>query len=274
MPIVAVAAGVYGATSLVAGGLTVLETVSAIGAIVSAVGVVTGNKDLAMIGGIAGVAGGIGAFAQSQGWLASGNAGSAMGDTASNIEAMTQTQAPGLESTMNPTDMRLEAGTQTTPSGLMDAGAADTAATGATQAAITEANPLAAQSPASQAMGAGPNADVNPTDLRLAAGTQTSPMGGPSFGGGAGVLDTIKGFLADKENRSLLGNFIGGMFDREKAAKTDYYSALTEQLRRQAANASAVPRLGLHLTPAPGGTFPTTTQTYRPPAVAGGLYSH
>lgn len=273
MPIVAVAAGVYGATSLVAGGLTVLETVSAIGAIVSAVGVVTGNKDLAMIGGIAGVAGGIGAFAQSQGWLASGNAGSAMGDTASNIEAMTQTQAPGLESTMNPTDMRLEAGTQTTPGGLMDA-AAPEAGTSAVTQAITEANPLANNpSPASQAMG--PNPDVNPTDLRPAAGTQTSPLsGGPLGGSGGGILDTIKGFLADKETRSMLGNFIGGMFDQEKAAKTDYYSALTEQLRRQAANANAIPRLGLHLTPAAGGTFPTTTQTYHPPAVAGGLYSH
>ncbi|MBT9174204.1 MAG: hypothetical protein DDT21_02615 [Syntrophomonadaceae bacterium] len=58
--------------------------ISAVGTIASAVGVVTGNKRLARIGGIAALAGGVGAFAKSQGWIGSaqnlsaGSAGSAI----------------------------------------------------------------------------------------------------------------------------------------------------------------------------------------------------
>jgi len=61
-----------------------------------------------------------------------------------------------------------------------------------------------------------------------------------------GIMDTLKKFgdftKNNKDLTSIGANFIGGMFDDEKKAKTDYYEAGAEQIRSRIANGSAVPR--------------------------------
>ena len=69
MPVAAVAGAVFAGAELVAGGLTIFQTIAAVGAITAGVGAVTGDQDLMKSGGIAGLAGGVGMFAQNQGLL-------------------------------------------------------------------------------------------------------------------------------------------------------------------------------------------------------------
>lgn len=266
MPVVAIASIAAGATSLAAGGLTLFQTIAAIGGIVGGIGGLTKSKELMILGGIAGAVGGIGAFAQSQGWIAGSNA-AAGADAVSNTEALMQTPAPGLEN-VNPTDARLATGTQTTPmESALDA-ATGTATTGldtSIQQAMTQ------QSPAAQAMGAGPSnglmnsvgpaVEANPTDLRLAAGTQATPMGNSGS-----VFDTIKSFgrwMEENKTLSQIGaSFVGGMFD----PKGKYYEDMAELEKRRSRNASDVPRLNPRLKQN-GAMFPTGRPTYTLPRV-------
>jgi hypothetical protein len=73
MPIIAVAvavvADVAAGSALVAGTLTTLEAIAAVGATLGAIGAVTGNKDLALAGGVIGGIGAIGSLASSAGLL-------------------------------------------------------------------------------------------------------------------------------------------------------------------------------------------------------------
>jgi hypothetical protein len=72
MPLVAVIPAVFAGVQIAAGALTVIETVAAIGTIAGAIGSLTGNKELAQLGGVAALAGGVGMFAQNQGWIGGG----------------------------------------------------------------------------------------------------------------------------------------------------------------------------------------------------------
>ena len=94
MPVAAVAGAVFAGAELVAGGLTVFQTIAAVGAITAGVGAVTGDQDLMKIGGIAGLAGGVGMFAQNQGWL---NSTQAVAESGSNTASFLGEAAPGVE---------------------------------------------------------------------------------------------------------------------------------------------------------------------------------
>jgi len=69
MPVLVVGVAIWEGAELVAGGLTVLQTIAAVGAVTAGVGVVTGNKTLTQIGAVMGIAGGVGALADSAGML-------------------------------------------------------------------------------------------------------------------------------------------------------------------------------------------------------------
>lgn len=335
MPVVAVAGIVAGGAALATGTLTVLQTIAAIGSIVGGIGSLTGNKTLAKIGAVAGLAGGIGAFAESQGWLATASASetaSAAAD-ASAIEGMKNTasgaeynvavdpatsdfggaagsnsvelgqsqigqggiadaaqqategldSANSISNTISQPSSEL-AKTLTAPNpqagGLIDAGSPvspDTSLLGAS----ADSTSLAAQPGAELGMPAG----TNPTDMRLQAGTQGTPMasaadqlGGTLKAGGSKMLDLFKDFFRgadgklDKNMLSLAGNFVGGMFDSEKEAREELYRTRAETERQQMANASAVPDMNFRSKAKPGGTFRPTSPTYQPVRIAtGGL---
>lgn len=276
MPIIAVAGAVAGASALAAGGLTVWGTISAIGAVVGGIGALTGNEDMMKIGGIAGIAGGVGAYASGQGWLASGGANSALNDTGGNIGAMLDAPAPGVsEVGAN--------GTATWDAMGFDSAEAMTAATGGLDSGIT-------QNIATNGL----FDSANPTDQRLAAGTQTSPLGNdptsitnpaiavngntnaPAPPGQGGILGTLKSFSKFlDENKTLAkmgGDFIGGMFDDEKKARTELYQARADAERQQLLNGSAIPKLGLKLKPQET-IFRPGTPTYNAPRPGGLFYA-
>jgi len=72
MPVVAVAVAAWQVAAAVEVGfaaLTAFQTLAVVGSVTSAVGAVTGNKDLSKAGMIMGAVGGVGSFAQSQGWM-------------------------------------------------------------------------------------------------------------------------------------------------------------------------------------------------------------
>jgi hypothetical protein len=311
-----------GATALAAGGLSVFGTIAAIGGIVGGIGALTGNETMMKIGMVAGLAGGIGSFAQGQGWLASADAATtANGATSgiSNTQALSQTAAPGVESSAQLADAGAwEAGFEGTSAlGGETAGLAAGMESGIAQN-LTATNPLASESTGLF------NAGANPTDLRLQDGIQSSPLaaeaatavepvanlntslggqnglngsdvmsdrfdlngakGAGGFGGGAGaegggILDVFKKAGSfwkdmDKETKSMLGNFVGGAFDKEKAAKADYYASAAEIARQRMANGSAVPNMGFKLKqPASGSIWKPTSPTYNAPRPSGLYYA-
>jgi hypothetical protein len=260
MPIVAIAGAVAGASSLIAGGLTAFQTISAIGGIVAGVGALTGEKDLMKIGAIAGLAGGVGAFAEGQGWIG-GDSGT------SNITALKNTPAPGMESQSN-SYTPFEAGYEQT-AGLQDApNAAGSIASniGQTSSLVSDTQGIPATPGLMDAT------EMNPTDQRLAFGTQKSPTFLPNSSKQTGVMDTLKGFFADKEMKSLAGNFIGGMFDGEKKAKTAYYEAQADAVKARTANGSAVPTMNFKVNPK-ADIFKPTSPTYNPVRPAGLMFA-
>lgn len=188
MPVVAAVPIFAGGAALATGTLTVFQTIAAIGGIVGGIGALTGNKTLMKIGAVAGLAGGVGAFAQSQGWLATGELGSAMADTAvSNTAAMAQEGsalvqdvAPvvdaGTSAASNVVSQGIEqaatgagatAGLEsgmaqniTQTSGLADGSAGGLMNAGATEPAtsLMDSTSMSVQPPATAELGAGPAA--------------------------------------------------------------------------------------------------------------------
>jgi hypothetical protein len=201
-------------------------------------------------------------FAQNQGWLASADAASTAANATggatepvSNIGAMIDAPSAGMDTVAAMSDEAVSSG-----GGLMTEGLPDTNAMGGSpqsvvQQAITEPKGLIDTGP-----GASPLAG-NPTDMRLASGTQTAPLAGARSSGS--IFDTIKGLFTDsngKTNKDMLalaGNFIGGAFDQKKEAEGDLLSVRAETERAQLKNASDIPNMGL-------GTK-KTAPTFRPP---------
>jgi hypothetical protein len=259
MPLVAIAGAVAGASALAAGGLTVWGTISAIGGIIGGIGAITGNETMMKIGGIAGLAGGVGAFATGQGWLAGGEAAANAGAEGGNIQAALQAPAPGLEN-VNPTDMRLAAGTQTTPGGLFDAGSTANLDSGISQS-IAQSNSLATE-PSSLIGSAAPTAPMTPTTPTTPVAAAVQP--GASEGGIFGSLKKFSTFMnQNKELTSLAGNFIGGMFDEQKKQTAELLKARAETERQQLINGSAIPNMNLKLKPST--VFRPGAPTYNPP---------
>lgn len=273
MPLVAVA-GIFVSGAAIAGGtLTALGTIAAIGTIVSSIGVLTENKTLMTIGAVAGLAGGVGAFAESQGWLASAGSGSAMADTTSNTAAMAETSGVGVES-VTPT---VDTGAVAVDTGAVDAGATqqvvdqgvtagDAVAQGTTTTNITQGSELAA--PQGGLIDAGVNnAEVlgnAPGALTKAQLDGTNIFGANSVPGAAtatptgSIFDTLKGGFdsifrnadgsMNKDMLSMAGNFLGGMFDEKKEAETDWLKAQTDALNQQMANGNSVPKMNMGLS--------------------------
>lgn len=299
MPVIA-AAGVFaGGAALATGTLTVLQTVAAIGSIVGGIGALTGNKTLMKVGAVAGLAGGIGAFAQSQGWIASGNAASALGDTANNTAAMANAPGVGVENVAPTVDASAAAGGTGATQGAIEAaaagggtgglegGVAGSVLEGATSSNITNASQALEGAAPTGLMGAGGQGG---STLSKAALDGTNAFGANSATGafdlaqtGAGnssIFDTLGGIAKsiftnkdgslNKDMVSIAANFVGGAFDERKAAEADWLEAKTNEINQQMANASAVPNLDIR---ASGRVkFRRGQPTYYAPR-AGGLYN-
>lgn len=293
MPIVAVAAGAYAATTVATVGIAAMSTfgvIAAVGAITSGIGALTGNDTLMRVGGVAALAGGVGAFAQGQGWLATGDAMNTVGAEAtgtSTTKALAQSAAPGVQSPSPAAAMGnagelattgLEqgsiAGNLTSANQLARPGLIDTVGSTADAGIIGSpltAGPGAASAPLPMEAG-GFAKSLGMTEL----GAGAAKMGfDPTMGARGGIFDTLKGFgkfMDENKTLSSIGaNFIGGMFDEEKEAKANYYKAGTDALRAKTANASAVPNMNFKLKP--GSIWKPTSPTYNAPRPSGLFYA-
>lgn len=154
MPIVAVGLGIWGAAALVEGGLTVMATIAAAGAVAAAVGTVTGNKDLTRIGSVMGLVGGVGALAQSAGVLTGGAGEVVATETAST--GAEQLSGPPAEAASTPGAVAQETMQNVVPDaipdapkpGLVDAPAATPVAQASTPAADALKGPEQLSGPA------------------------------------------------------------------------------------------------------------------------------
>ncbi|MBP8190373.1 MAG: hypothetical protein KAX73_00905 [Aquabacterium sp.] len=272
MPIAAVAGAVFAGVEIATVGIAAMSTfeiIAAVGAITSGVGALTGNEDLMKLGGVAALAGGVGAFASGKGWLGGADAAKSGTEAVSNTEAMINSTGVGVENVTPTVDIGAEIGASSATSGGT-AGLSDTAAN------ITA--PSSAATPSTGLIDA-----MNPTDIRLANGTQTTPFMTPASSAVAPAaqsgtfMDTIKGFadlFKDKDgkyNKDMLSmgmNFVGGLFDDKKGAETDYLKAQIAAMDAQRSNASAIPDMsGLKVSTK--NIFKSTAPTYLAPRVGG-----
>ncbi len=285
MPVIAVGAALYAGATMATVGIAAMSTmavISAVGAIASGIGVVTGNKALTQIGAVAGIVGGVGAFAQGQGWLAGDLAG---GADAAGVAA---DAATGAEAASNTSTMIAEAAP-----GVVDPSAGLVGSTDPSAAGYTNAMDMA-----SDAAGAGGAAGVAGEAAGGLMNTPLSPLAPQDVGSlgpvasvnagapatSAGIFDTIKGvgeFLGKNKELASLGlNFVGGMFDEKKKAEAEaakasvgLYNAKTgsellqqDILRQQTANANSVPDMtGLKVNPAVKVFNTEAPPTYRAP---------
>lgn len=194
----------------------VLAAVTEIGVAMTVVGAVTGSKDLMKIGGVMSLVGGVGGFIAGAAGGTAGAAGlSEAGTSAAFDVAGTEALAgstfssPAAELAANAADQAALGGIEGASEGIVSSGiqapAAASAAPGAempaaqsaaapTQAAPTVNDVAGVQGPGAPQgaqMPVGPgevsNPYSNPTDMRLAAGTQTAPQNATSFFDGFGA---------------------------------------------------------------------------------------
>lgn len=272
MPVAAVAGAVFAGVEIATVGIAAMSTfqvIAAVGAITSGIGALTGNEDLMKLGGVAALVGGVGAFASGKGWLSGADAAKSGTEAVSNTEAMINSTGVGVENVTPTVDIGAEIGASSATSGGT-AGLSDTAAN------ITA--PSSAATPSTGLIDA-----MNPTDIRLANGTQTTPFMTPASSAVAPAaqsgtfMDTIKGFadlFKDKDgkyNKDMLSmgmNFVGGLFDDKKGAETDYLKAQIAAMDAQRSNASAIPDMsGLKVSTK--NIFKSTAPTYLAPRVGG-----
>lgn len=307
MPLIAVA-GMYMGASALAAGAVGWGAFAAIGGIVGGVGALTGNKELASLGAIAGLAGGVGSWMTSTGAVSPFAGAEAGASVESNTEAMIKDYGTGVDSPTKGltagadelsntmvNSVEFNAPTDGT-AGLPDnsIGSNITSPVNGGNGALFNADMYDAEfgyrgeSPASQAMsGADVVNNKPPTDAPRSMGGRLGPeydnlrkdsprVPGVDLpnkpGGKFGVLDVFKGFGKWAEDNKMLAaigaNFIGGMFDDEKKAKTALYKTRAEAEKKQMENASAIPNMNFS-TKSTGPTFPSTSPTYNPVRPAG-----
>ena len=262
MPVAAVAGAVFAGAELVAGGLTIFQTIAAVGAITAGVGAVTGDQDLMKIGAIGSLAGGVGMFAQNQGWL---NTAQAAAEAGGNTATMIGQEAAGVNDFAPTVDNGMGAVDTTantvTGDNLMAGDGGNiaqgiTAPTGVTQSPTMNTRP-------GGLINASPS---NPLDMRIANGATKNTSVFGSLQKFADLLKNKDGTY-DKNLLAIGANFIGGAFDDKKKAETDYYRSRTASEDAQRANANAVPNMaGLKVNTAKN-IFPTTSPTYTPTRV-------
>lgn len=272
MPVAAVAGAVFAGVEIATVGIAAMSTfqvIAAVGAITSGIGALTGNEDLMKLGGVAALVGGVGAFASGKGGLGGADAAKSGTEAVSNTEAMINSTGVGVENVTPTVDIGAEIGASSATSGGT-AGLSDTAAN------ITA--PSSAATPSTGLIDA-----MNPTDIRLANGTQTTPFMTPASSAVAPAaqsdtfMNTIKNFanlFKDKDgkyNKDMLSmgmNFVGGLFDDKKGAETDYLKAQIAAMDAQRSNASAIPDMsGLKVSTK--NIFKSTAPTYLAPRVGG-----
>lgn len=262
MPVAAVAGAVFAGAELVAGGLTIFQTIAAVGAITAGVGAVTGDQDLMKIGAIGGLAGGVGMFAQNQGWL---NTAQAAAEAGSNTATMIGQEAAGVNDFAPTVDNGMGAVETTantvTGDSLMAADGGNiaqgiTEATGVTQSPTMNTQP-------GGLINASPS---NSLDQRLAAGKVGEAANESSiFKSMKKFADLLKNKdgTYDKNLLAIGANFIGGAFDDKKKAETDYYRSRTASEDAQRTNANSVPSLaGLKVSDK--NIFTPNASTYTP----------
>ena len=261
MPVAAVAGAVFAGAELVAGGLTIFQTIAAVGAITAGVGAVTGDQDLMKIGAIGGLAGGVGMFAQNQGWL---NTAQAAAEAGGNTATMIGQEAVGVNDFAPVVDNGMgavEAAGNVTGDALIAADSGNIAqgitdTTGVTQSPTMNTQP-------GGLLNASPS---NPLDQRLAAGKVGEAANESSiFKSMKKFADMLKNKdgTYDKNLLAIGANFVGGFFDDKKKAETDYYRSRTASEDAQRTNANSVPSLaGLKVSDK--NIFPTNASTYTP----------
>jgi hypothetical protein len=271
MPVAAVAGAVFAGAQIATVGIaamTAFEVVAAVGAIASGIGAITGNEKLMKIGGIAALAGGVGMFAQGKGWLPSGESGGA-----SNIETMTKSATPGVDTGLASAEMPMaDAG------GAMDIDMGTTPQSGSTTGTSTLQQNItapASETPnmtqsGSQSPGLAnaeknfmPSTGAQEPVSNFMPGAEKSGSVFDSIGQFGKNLFTNKDGSLNKDLLSMAGNFVGGMFDDKKKAETDYLNSRNDELQMQMKNASAIPDIsGMKLRNK--NIFPGTAPTYRP----------
>ena len=249
MPIIAIGAAAFAASTIAAGVATAgsfaawaaaesFAAISAVGAITSAVGVVTGNEKLAKIGGVAALVGGVGAIGQSSGWWGDG-ATSALETSSSSLIDTPTSNAPvedpssGLNKAFDTTSPSTLQGANS-PSGLNPLSDTTSPSTLGTPS-IGNGAPLAM-----------PDA---PTNLRAATNPSGGLIGQGTATDGAAFINTNKPFSfmekidsiggwMDKNKMLSMGamNAIGSMFDESKKFQL-------EQAKRMATNQNSIPSL-------------------------------
>lgn len=265
MPVVAVGAALYAGATIATVGVAAMSTmavISAVGAIASGIGVVTGDKDLAKIGGIVSLVGGVGAFAQGQGWIGADLAKNSAQDIAKSAAG-----EAGVASAAQATPSVVD------PSGAVAQNVAQTGAGGAgvATAAADIGSTVGSAGLAGQAAGAG----------AFDAALQTAgAVAAPAASGSSALtmLGSVGEWMEKNKNvTSMLSNFIGGALDEKSDAETDLLKARAknEQLQgsliaQQAANGSAIPDLtGLKVDPNKNVFSKTTAPTYYNPKAVG-----
>lgn len=273
MPIVAIAGIAGGIATIASATVTALQIVSAVGAIASGIGMLTGNEKLAKIGGVISMVGGIGSFAASQGWIGGAEA----------VKSATEVAASGATQGAQAANVTQAAGgnlADVAKGGADIGGQIESATMSAVPQPVVEVaqgglmNPNSAQvvenagaiggapTPTVAAVATTPIADAAKTQV----GVQAVKTGAEQTGGVlGGFLDSFKAagkFMEEnKQMTSLAGSFIGGMFDKEKEAKEKLLQAQTDMLRQEKNNMSNTPSVTAGKRPS---VFRSSQQTYKP----------
>jgi len=242
MPIVAIGAAAFAGMEIATVGLAAMSTfeaIAAVGAITSAVGVVTGNKDLTRIGGIAALVGGVGAIGQNSGWW-----GEAATDASGSVASSTAEMGGNNPSAYTATPA-VENIASANTSGLnpaLDTVGDTTSLANPMTPTVGNGAPLAMPKPTGLIGGA-----TDATGSLIGTGTaaegavaQTAANAAKPFS----FMDKIKGISTWAEAHPTLafgamqtgGAAIGAMFDETKKFQL-------EQAKKNAANINNVPSL-------------------------------
>lgn len=289
MPVVAVAAAVWGGAALAAGAVG-FAAIAAVGAIVSGVGVLVGSPELSKIGGIMGLAGGVGMLGTSQGWTGFADMDKAMGgmggaaEAATNTGAMANAQTAGVtpSSPADPAGFGATAqSAEATGGGLIQSATAEPSVLQNTLAGPTNAlsggavagQPIATVDQlAAQATGQTGSSVASPGLLNYASGQTPASASSmwDKFESLSGWMDQHK--VASEAILKGISGFSDSFSDKTAAgiakdqAMADLYGTRAATEQAQLANSNYAPNVANRFALTPGLTpFQTGTPTYIAP---------
>lgn len=216
------------------------EAIAAVGTITSAVGVVTGNKDLARIGGVAALVGGVGAIGESSGWWGNAASESSVASSTAEMGGNNLSAYTAPSATEN-----LASVGNTSTSGLnpaFDTVGDTTSLANPITPTVGNGAPLAMPKPTGLIGGA-----TDATGSLIGSGTAAEGAAAQAAANAAkpfSFMDKMKGMMefADKHPTIAFGAMqvggaaIGAMFDETKKFQL-------EQAKRNAANINKIPSL-------------------------------